>query len=86
CTFSYEKPSIVYAPSASTADYNRDSPGYPSSKPAASTFPSSFFMQGKTLLSKGNLFCIHFLCLYFSLYVVETCWNIVLWSVTLPLK
>ncbi|KFR04196.1 Transcription factor 4, partial [Opisthocomus hoazin] len=37
--------SAVYAPSASTADYNRDSPGYPSSKPAASTFPSSFFMQ-----------------------------------------
>ncbi|XP_034956774.1 transcription factor 4 isoform X8 [Zootoca vivipara] len=35
----------VYAPSASTADYNRDSPGYPSTKPAASTFPSSFFMQ-----------------------------------------
>uniref|UniRef100_A0A669DY94 Transcription factor 4 n=1 Tax=Oreochromis niloticus TaxID=8128 RepID=A0A669DY94_ORENI len=26
-------PSSVYAPSASTADYNRDSPGYPSSKP-----------------------------------------------------
>uniref|UniRef100_A0A8C0IF66 Transcription factor 4 n=1 Tax=Bubo bubo TaxID=30461 RepID=A0A8C0IF66_BUBBB len=62
-------PSSVYAPSASTADYNRDSPGYPSSKPAASTFPSSFFMQGKALLSKGNLFCIRFLCLYFSLYV-----------------
>ncbi|XP_044132302.1 transcription factor 4 isoform X6 [Bufo gargarizans] len=38
-------PSSVYAPSASTADYNRDSPGYPSSKPASSTFPSSFFMQ-----------------------------------------
>ncbi|XP_066036763.1 transcription factor 4 isoform X9 [Chamaea fasciata] len=38
-------PSSVYAPSASTADYNRDSPGYPSSKAAASTFPSSFFMQ-----------------------------------------
>ncbi|XP_053557109.1 transcription factor 4 isoform X5 [Bombina bombina] len=38
-------PSSVYAPSASTADYNRESPGYPSSKPAASTFPSSFFMQ-----------------------------------------
>ncbi|XP_063151876.1 transcription factor 4 isoform X7 [Candoia aspera] len=38
-------PSSVYAPSASTADYNRDSPSYPSSKPAASTFPSSFFMQ-----------------------------------------
>ncbi|KAM4049234.1 transcription factor 4 [Anomaloglossus baeobatrachus] len=38
-------PSSVYAPSASTADYNRDSPGYPSSKPAASTFPSSFFVQ-----------------------------------------
>lgn len=45
----------VYAPSASTADYNRDSPGYPSSKPAASTFPSSFFMQGKMLpLLRGN--------------------------------
>ncbi|XP_067839826.1 transcription factor 4-like isoform X4 [Heptranchias perlo] len=38
-------PSSVYAPSASTADYNRDSPGYPSSKPPTSTFPSSFFMQ-----------------------------------------
>uniref|UniRef100_A0A8C3UDG4 Transcription factor 4 n=1 Tax=Catharus ustulatus TaxID=91951 RepID=A0A8C3UDG4_CATUS len=38
-------PSSVYAPSASTADYNRDSPGYPSSKPATSTFPTSFFMQ-----------------------------------------
>ncbi|XP_060617265.2 transcription factor 4 isoform X3 [Anolis sagrei] len=38
-------PSSVYAPSASTADYSRDSPGYPSSKPTASTFPSSFFMQ-----------------------------------------
>ncbi|XP_023799625.1 transcription factor 4 isoform X2 [Cyanistes caeruleus] len=38
-------PSSVYAPSASTADYNRDSPGYPSSKPASGTFPSSFFMQ-----------------------------------------
>ncbi|XP_061733124.1 transcription factor 4-like isoform X7 [Nerophis ophidion] len=34
-------PSSVYAPSASTADYNRDSPGYPNSKPG---FPSSFFM------------------------------------------
>ncbi|KAL2099668.1 hypothetical protein ACEWY4_004062 [Coilia grayii] len=34
----------VYAPSASTADYNRDSPGYPSSKPPAGSFPSSFFM------------------------------------------
>ncbi|KAI3361928.1 hypothetical protein L3Q82_012276, partial [Scortum barcoo] len=34
----------VYAPSASTADYNRDSPGYPSSKPPSSGFPSSFFM------------------------------------------
>ncbi|XP_053909179.1 transcription factor 4-like isoform X6 [Cuculus canorus] len=38
-------PSSVYAPSGSTADYNRDSPGYPSSKPAAGTFPTSFFMQ-----------------------------------------
>uniref|UniRef100_H2S0N7 Transcription factor 4 n=1 Tax=Takifugu rubripes TaxID=31033 RepID=H2S0N7_TAKRU len=36
--------SQVYAPSASTADYNRDSPGYPSSKPPSSGFPSSFFM------------------------------------------
>uniref|UniRef100_A0A9J7ZD09 Transcription factor 4 n=1 Tax=Cyprinus carpio carpio TaxID=630221 RepID=A0A9J7ZD09_CYPCA len=37
-------PSSVYAPSASTADYNRDSPGYPSSKAPGSNFPSSFFM------------------------------------------
>ncbi|XP_037122274.1 transcription factor 4-like isoform X2 [Syngnathus acus] len=37
-------PSSVYAPSASTADYNRDSPGYPNSKPTSSGFPSSFFM------------------------------------------
>ncbi|PWA15985.1 hypothetical protein CCH79_00017752, partial [Gambusia affinis] len=35
---------LVYAPSASTADYNRDSPGYPSSKPPSAGFPSSFFM------------------------------------------
>ncbi|XP_062462310.1 transcription factor 4-like, partial [Pezoporus occidentalis] len=35
----------VYAPSASTADYNRDSPGFPSSKAGAGSFPSSFFMQ-----------------------------------------
>ncbi|XP_061603990.1 transcription factor 4-like isoform X5 [Phyllopteryx taeniolatus] len=34
----------VYAPSASTADYNRDSPGYPNSKPTSAGFPSSFFM------------------------------------------
>uniref|UniRef100_A0AAY4EHA1 Transcription factor 4 n=1 Tax=Denticeps clupeoides TaxID=299321 RepID=A0AAY4EHA1_9TELE len=34
----------VYAPPASTADYNRDSPGYPSSKPPTGSFPSSFFM------------------------------------------
>uniref|UniRef100_A0A671P6F0 Transcription factor 4 n=1 Tax=Sinocyclocheilus anshuiensis TaxID=1608454 RepID=A0A671P6F0_9TELE len=40
-------PSSVYAPSASTADYNRDSPGYPSSKAPGSSFPSSFFMPGK---------------------------------------
>ncbi|XP_059505598.1 transcription factor 4-like isoform X16 [Stegostoma tigrinum] len=39
------RPNQVYAPSASAADYNRDSPGYPSSKPPTSTFPSSFFMQ-----------------------------------------
>ncbi|XP_051733601.1 transcription factor 4-like isoform X2 [Ctenopharyngodon idella] len=37
-------PSSVYAPSASTADYNRDSPGYPSSKAPGSSFTSSFFM------------------------------------------
>ncbi|XP_051961833.1 transcription factor 4-like isoform X2 [Xyrauchen texanus] len=37
-------PSSVYAPSASTADYNRDSPGYPSSKAPGSSFPTSFFM------------------------------------------
>ncbi|XP_072311568.1 transcription factor 4, partial [Eucyclogobius newberryi] len=37
-------PSSVYAPSASSADYNRDSPGYPSSKPPSSGFPGSFFM------------------------------------------
>ncbi|KAM6985891.1 transcription factor 4 isoform 2-T2 [Aplochiton taeniatus] len=37
-------PSSVYAPSASTADYNRDSPGYPSSKPPSAGFPSSFYM------------------------------------------
>ncbi|KAM4642907.1 transcription factor 4 isoform 2-T2 [Amazona ochrocephala] len=33
----------VYAPSAGTADFNRDSPGFPASK--GGTFPSSFFMQ-----------------------------------------
>ncbi|XP_036832535.1 transcription factor 4 isoform X5 [Oncorhynchus mykiss] len=38
-------PSSVYAPSASTADYNRDSPVYPSSKPPSGGFPSSFFMS-----------------------------------------
>ncbi|KAK7896033.1 hypothetical protein WMY93_021358 [Mugilogobius chulae] len=37
-------PSSVYAPSASSADYNRDSPGYPNSKPTSSGFPGSFFM------------------------------------------
>uniref|UniRef100_A0A7N8WWN8 Transcription factor 4 n=1 Tax=Mastacembelus armatus TaxID=205130 RepID=A0A7N8WWN8_9TELE len=37
-------PSSVYAPSASTADYNRDSPGYPSSKAPSTGFPSSFFI------------------------------------------
>ncbi|XP_076614277.1 transcription factor 4 isoform X18 [Chaetodon auriga] len=40
----YYNGKAVYAPSASTADYNRDSPGYPSSKPPSSGFPSSFFM------------------------------------------
>ncbi|XP_076842473.1 LOW QUALITY PROTEIN: transcription factor 4 [Brachyhypopomus gauderio] len=37
-------PSSVYAPPASTADYNRDSPGYPTSKAPGTNFPSSFFM------------------------------------------
>ncbi|XP_074239500.1 transcription factor 4 isoform X22 [Saimiri boliviensis] len=45
CCLDHEGKAEVYAPSASTADYNRDSPGYPSSKPTTSTFPSSFFMQ-----------------------------------------
>uniref|UniRef100_A0A6Q2YFG5 Transcription factor 4 n=1 Tax=Esox lucius TaxID=8010 RepID=A0A6Q2YFG5_ESOLU len=40
----YYNGKAVYAPSASTADYNRDSPGYPSSKPPSGGFPSSFFM------------------------------------------
>ncbi|XP_027880366.1 transcription factor 4 isoform X8 [Xiphophorus couchianus] len=40
----YYNGKAVYAPSASTADYNRDSPGYPSSKPPSAGFPSSFFM------------------------------------------
>ncbi|XP_062898725.1 transcription factor 4-like isoform X12 [Mobula hypostoma] len=41
----YYNGKAVYAPSASTADYNRDSPGYSSSKPPTSSFSSSFFMQ-----------------------------------------
>ncbi|XP_078279677.1 transcription factor 4 isoform X19 [Rhinoraja longicauda] len=41
----YYNGKAVYAPSASTADYNRDSPGYPPSKPPTSSFSSSFFMQ-----------------------------------------
>ncbi|XP_067231183.1 transcription factor 4-like isoform X5 [Chanodichthys erythropterus] len=40
----YYNGKAVYAPSASTADYNRDSPGYPSSKAPGSSFTSSFFM------------------------------------------
>ncbi|XP_030622877.1 transcription factor 4 isoform X3 [Chanos chanos] len=40
----YYNGKAVYAPSASTADYNRDSPGYPSSKVPSGGFPSSFFM------------------------------------------
>ncbi|XP_042158679.1 transcription factor 4 isoform X7 [Oncorhynchus tshawytscha] len=40
-----EAHNTVYAPSASTADYNRDSPVYPSSKPPSGGFPSSFFMS-----------------------------------------
>ncbi|XP_042158687.1 transcription factor 4 isoform X13 [Oncorhynchus tshawytscha] len=41
----YYNGKAVYAPSASTADYNRDSPVYPSSKPPSGGFPSSFFMS-----------------------------------------
>ncbi|XP_036444167.1 transcription factor 4-like isoform X11 [Colossoma macropomum] len=40
----YYNGKAVYAPPASTADYNRDSPGYPSSKAPSGSFPSSFFM------------------------------------------
>lgn len=40
----YYNGKAVYAPSASSADYNRDSPGYPSSKPPSAGFPGSFFM------------------------------------------
>ncbi|XP_055087778.1 transcription factor 4-like isoform X2 [Periophthalmus magnuspinnatus] len=40
----YYNGKAVYAPSASSADYNRDSPGYPSSKPPTTGFPGSFFM------------------------------------------
>ncbi|CAL9683258.1 unnamed protein product [Knipowitschia caucasica] len=40
----YYNGKAVYAPSASSADYNRDSPGYPGSKPPSSSFPGSFFM------------------------------------------
>uniref|UniRef100_A0A8C4ZPD2 Transcription factor 4 n=1 Tax=Gadus morhua TaxID=8049 RepID=A0A8C4ZPD2_GADMO len=39
----YYNGKAVYAPSASTAEYNRDSPGYPS-KPPSTGFPSSFFI------------------------------------------
>uniref|UniRef100_A0A674MSF9 Transcription factor 4 n=1 Tax=Takifugu rubripes TaxID=31033 RepID=A0A674MSF9_TAKRU len=52
-------PSSVYAPSASTADYNRDSPGYPSSKPPSSGFPSSFFMPGTLPLSRSLYYPSH---------------------------
>uniref|UniRef100_A0A3Q2PF10 Transcription factor 4 n=1 Tax=Fundulus heteroclitus TaxID=8078 RepID=A0A3Q2PF10_FUNHE len=55
----YYNGKAVYAPSASTADYNRDSPGYPSSKPPSAGFPSSFFMPGENwieLFLKNRLF------------------------------
>ncbi|XP_078097557.1 transcription factor 12 isoform X3 [Mustelus asterias] len=38
-------PSSVYAPSPSSDDFNRESPGYPSPKPPSSMFASTFFMQ-----------------------------------------
>uniref|UniRef100_A0A8C6KPE3 Transcription factor 4 n=1 Tax=Nothobranchius furzeri TaxID=105023 RepID=A0A8C6KPE3_NOTFU len=41
-------PSSVYAPSASTADYNRDSPGYPSSKPPSQGYHSSMLGGGNS--------------------------------------
>ncbi|CAG00971.1 unnamed protein product [Tetraodon nigroviridis] len=59
----------VYAPSASTADYNRDSPGYPSSKPPSSGFPSSFFMPARyesgVIVKLGSFDCLS--CLPVSL-------------------
>lgn len=41
-------PSSVYAPSPNSDDFNRDSPSYPSPKPPASMFASTFFMQDGT--------------------------------------
>ncbi|KAF4077029.1 hypothetical protein AMELA_G00203420, partial [Ameiurus melas] len=41
----YYNGKAVYAPPASTADYNRDSPGYPSSKAPSGSFPTSFLCQ-----------------------------------------
>ncbi|KAJ8415624.1 hypothetical protein AAFF_G00426040 [Aldrovandia affinis] len=40
----YYNGKAVYAPSASTAEYNQDSPSYPSPKPPNNTFPTSFYM------------------------------------------
>ncbi|XP_065415558.1 transcription factor 12 isoform X12 [Chrysemys picta bellii] len=39
---------LVYAPSPSSDDFNRESPTYPSPKPPSSMFASTFFMQDGT--------------------------------------
>ncbi|XP_050823900.1 transcription factor 12 isoform X4 [Gopherus flavomarginatus] len=39
---------LVYAPSPSSDDFNRESPSYPSPKPPSSMFASTFFMQDGT--------------------------------------
>ncbi|XP_078097559.1 transcription factor 12 isoform X5 [Mustelus asterias] len=41
----YYNRKTVYAPSPSSDDFNRESPGYPSPKPPSSMFASTFFMQ-----------------------------------------
>ncbi|NWQ98352.1 ITF2 factor, partial [Burhinus bistriatus] len=47
-------------------------------QPALFLAPSS--CKVRSCFQKEILFCIHFLCLYFGLCVVETRWNIIRWS------
>ncbi|KAM8783286.1 transcription factor 12 isoform 7-T8 [Rhynchonycteris naso] len=44
----YYNGKTVYAPSPNSDDFNRESPSYPSPKPPASMFASTFFMQDGT--------------------------------------